>query len=372
MRSNTFRDTPASFQKMMKYFVLSLISILYLAFSYARTIENSINDLVTRFDMPELLSISDEKELYWFVDRDHITDPIFFYSALMSELKNPASFPQSRQFIAKYGLRKYLTMSRNDCDIVGENVARTCIDVLVKNSDFESLFELVISYGSTMIYLLKPIEISKVKLLVEKLLVSPSRDQFIEVIKRHENVNGFLTDLFSQLILSNAPEYLYLNVITSNFDLFIYSCLKVINEYASRDPVDIENLNRINDIIYSFDHPQAQHLHGGVKDAIRIISSPADSTLANLNINMDELDLFAKMAIVVNASNYGKLLLLRDVIERLNEEDNSNILKYVLFASKSIKPSELRTAVNMYNLMSESVPKLFKNLESTLWLPCNG
>lgn len=338
---------------MVKYFVL--ISPLSLGFSYARTIETSINTLVTRFDMPEFLSISDEQELYWFVDRDRITDPVFFYSALMNELKNPNSFPQSRQLIAKHGLRKYMNMSRSDRDIVGENVTRTCVSVLVKSSDFESLFELVISFGSTMIDLLKPIEISKVKLLVEQLIASPLREQFMEVIRGHENVNVFLTDLFSQLILSNAPEYLYLNILISNLNLMVPSCLKAIAEYTARAPVDLDNLNRINDFIYSVNHPQAQQLHVGIKDAIRIISSPVDVTLADLNINLEELDFYAKMAIAVNASNHGKPVLLNEVIAGLNDQENANILKNVLFASKTIKPSEPNTAVNMYNLMSESV-----------------
>lgn len=338
----------------MKFFFLSLISLFLLGFSYARTIEYFINDLATMLEMPELRSISDEQELYWFVDRDHITDPVFFFSALMNELKNPNSFPQNRQLIAKYGLRKYLRMSPNDRDIVGEQVARICVDILVKNNDFESLFELVISFEFNIINLLNSIEVSKVKLLVEALVVSSLSLQFMDVIGRHEHPTVFLTNLFSELILSNAPEYFYFNILTSRFDLLLTSCLKVIAEYAARSPVDLENLNRINDFIYSINSPQAQQLHSSVKDAIKIISSPDDVTLADLNINLAEMDLNAKMAMTVNASNHGKPVLLRQIIAGLSGGESANILKNVLYASKTIKPSGLKTAVRMYNLMSES------------------
>lgn len=349
----------------MKYF--ALISLLFLGFSYARTIETSMNDLVTRFDMPELLSISDEKELYWFVDRYHITDPVFFYSALMSELMNPKSFPQSRQLIAKYGLRKYLITFGAEENLVDRSAFITCISTLVKGGNFSVLFELVIKFESKMIVLLDLIAVSSMKQLTEALLACSERQQFLDVISRHNVVTGFIAHLFGQLILSDAPESFYIDHITSNEKLLLASVITATSEYEMKVPIDVAGINKISGFINAISYSeQNQPIVNVLNDGIRIITSPDNVTMADLAINISEYDMSKKFAFMLNAGNHGKDVLLREALATLSIQEIIAFANYIFASSKQIKKLGLKFGVKLYSMLPECVTGALHESESYL------
>lgn len=355
---------------MMNYLLVALISLLSLGLTYGRTIKNSINELVTRFDMPELRSISNEKELYWFIDRDHITDPVFFFSTLMNELKNPESFPQSRYLIAKYGLRKLLTSIYNheQQDHRFEQFCfKICVNALVQDGNFGVLFELVITFGSNMINFLEAVDSMYMKQITEEFLVFPERQQFMDIISGQNRVTGFIAQLFAHLILSDAPESFYINCLVSNEKLSLASFILVINECEMKVPTDMVGINKVNSLINAIEYSeQNQSVLSSLKNGIRIAFAPDNVTLADFVVNFSEYDASKKFNFMMIAGNHGKDILLREALATLSIQELITFANYVFASSKLFKKLGLKFAVKLYNMLPECVRGRLHESESYL------
>jgi hypothetical protein len=341
----------------MKYLFASIISLLLLFVANAKTIKNCITTLAERFDIPELYSISDEQELYWFVDRDYIMDHIFFYNSLMSELSNSESFPQSRQLIAKYGLRKYLTMSESDQALINYLGFIISISTLLGSDNFCALFELVIQFGSKMIELLEAVSISSMKTVAEVLLVYPERQTFMDVIGRHEIVTEFSTHLFSELILLDAPEIFYIGYLESNANLCLASITIVIEEYEMRNPVDIDGINKVVYILSNIASPSDRHITflKRFNEELRVISSSENDTMADLNINFADYDFGSKRSFMITAGNHDKDLILREALETLSGDEIAPFFYKIFSSSKQIRKSRLKLGVKVYSMLPENI-----------------
>jgi hypothetical protein len=352
----------------MKHFLASIIAFLVLVVADARNMKNCITALAERFDMPELYYISDEQELYWFANREHITEPIFFYNSLMSEMSNSESFSQSRQLIAKYGLRKYLSMSESDQALVNSLYRLTSINILLRSDNFAALFELAIQFGSKMIILLDVVSILHMKPLTEALLAYPERQSFMDAISRHEVVTGFIIHLFSQLILSDAPESLYVGYLQSNEKLCLISSMLSIEEYAVRIPVDIDEIRRVVHIFADVASPS--EIHGTImnrfNEGLRVISSPDNVTLAELGIDVTGYDFERKKDFIINAGTHRKDLVLREVLQTLNDEETITFVSMMFSSSNQIKKIGLKLGVKIYNMLPESIRGFLHESESYL------
>jgi hypothetical protein len=352
----------------MKYLLVSIISLLVFVIANAETIKNCITALAERFDMPELYYISDEQELYWFANREHITEPIFFYNSLMSEMSNSESFSQSRQLIAKYGLRKYLSMSESDQALVNSLYRLTSINILLRSDNFPALFELAIQFGSKMITLLDAVSISSMKPLAEALLVYPEKQTFMDAIGRHEVVAPFSAHLFSQLILLEAPESFYIGYLEANANLCLAATTIVIEEYEMRNPVDIDGINRAVRIFVNAirDTERFGSFLNFLNEEIRVISSPDTVTLAELGIDVTGYDFERKKDFIINAGTHRKDLVLREVLQTLSVEETITFVSMMFSSSNEIKKIGLKLGVKIYNVLPESIRGFLHESESYL------
>jgi hypothetical protein len=342
----------------MKFLLLlsSIIALLHVVIAATNTIKDSINALVKRFDMHELYTISDEKEITWFVDRDHIVDPIFFYNSLFSELLSSRTFTKSNQIITKYCMRKYLALSESDQNLLDSLYWTRCFDNVLENDNYVVLFELVINFGSKMIELLDDIWPSSMKPLTEMLLAYSKRHPFMHVIGRNQILNTFTSQLFCQLILLDAPESLYIEYLEYNADLFSASIDRVIEEYEMRNPTDIDGINKAIRILSNINSPSEIHALylNHFNEQIKIISSSDSVTMTELDLKLHEYSFERKLRFMRIAGYHGKDLILSEILATLTVDEIVDLF-YLMFMPTKTKKRRFRLGVKIYSMMSENM-----------------
>lgn len=306
--------------------------------------------------MPELHHVSNPAELEWFTNHSHITEDVVIFGSLMSELKKTRAFPENRYVFANYGIRRYFAMPSNDRALIDPEIPKDCLKILSQGYKFNYLLELTVKIGHPMMILLDLIvEADQMKDFTKALLRSSFRDQFMEVLRSYESPSQFKFHLYAQLMLSDIPVSFYIDHFKSNAQLFLSSSMIAMSEYLKEFPIDLQGVHKVNNILCEVVDPQEQQALDIIKKTFEIIYARADLSLTDLGLDVSSIEFPLKASFMINSGNHCKDVIFREIAASLDVGEAIQVLKFALEYSKSFKPSGLKIAVKIYNLLPAEI-----------------
>lgn len=168
------------------------------------------------------------------------------------------------------------------------------------------------------------------------------------------------------IVARDVPHEFYMEALATNIELAYSAVLEALRICTEKLPLDISAVQKIERVLDSLRRPDMQQFITSIKDAIRIITAPDDVTSSVLGMNAANASPHTRMSMATNALNHGKEALAREFIATFSDSEKFEILKAAFASAGFIKPSELKAASQLYNMLPEEVRRPVHETEEYL------